>query len=362
MGERLEKPVSPTDAIALAWDWLQQVVQSRHSPLTLTFFSSLTCALLVATLFLVRRRRMRNRPVRPRTILRALFPKGLSGHPSVRADLGYMLLALVGFGAIIAWAVLSYQVLSNAVVGWLVWGFGAGAPTTLPAIVTGGILTLALFLAYELAYWFDHYLKHRVPILWEFHKVHHEATVLTPLTVFRVHPMDALIHSNITAVLTGLTNGAVNYLFGTTTYLYAIQDTNLILVLFLHAYTHLQHSQFWMPASGLLGRIILSPAHHQVHHSADPVNFNKNLGACLAIWDWMFGTLYVPAKRSEKLTFGVDPAPGERAPERVHSIPRSLIVPFLRAFSQLAAMLGIRSPAPPAPATGIADFPGGAGR
>ncbi len=41
----------------------------------------------------------------------------------------------------------------------------------------------------------------------------------------------------------------------------------------------------------MLGRIFVSPAHHQVHHSANPKHFNKNFGSCLALWDWMFGTL-----------------------------------------------------------------------
>ena len=48
-----------------------------------------------------------------------------------------------------------------------------------------------LFLAYELGYWLNHYLSHRIAFLWEFHKVHHSATVLTPLTNFRVHPICA---------------------------------------------------------------------------------------------------------------------------------------------------------------------------
>src|SRR5438094_778580 len=54
------------------------------------------------------------------------------------------------------------------------------------------ILMVALFLALEFAYWFDHYLSHKVPLLWEFHRVHHSAEVLTPFTNSRVHPIDSL--------------------------------------------------------------------------------------------------------------------------------------------------------------------------
>ena len=86
------------------------------------------------------------------------------------------------------------------------------------------IITLALFLAYEFGYWLDHYLKHRVPALWELHKVHHSANVLTPLTVFRLHPLDALIFSNILALATGITNGAVNYAFGKPITMFSIDE------------------------------------------------------------------------------------------------------------------------------------------
>jgi len=36
-----------------------------------------------------------------------------------------------------------------------------------------------------------------VPFLWEFHKVHHSANVLTPITAFRVHPVDTWLFANM---------------------------------------------------------------------------------------------------------------------------------------------------------------------
>ena len=64
---------------------------------------------------------------------------------------------------------------------------------------------------------------------------------------------------------------------------------------FIYVYVHLQHSQVWIAFTGWLGRLFMSPAHHQIHHSSNPAHFNKNLGSCLALWDWMFGTLHVPS-------------------------------------------------------------------
>ena len=236
-------------------------------------------------------------------------------------------------------AVISYQFISNGVIGLLGATFGAVRPTALPEIASRSAITLTLFLAYELAYWIDHYLSHRVPILWEFHKVHHSANVLTPLTVFRVHPVDSLVFANIVAIVTGTANGSMNYMFGVTTYQYAITDGNILLVLFVHAYVHLQHTHLWIPFRGVLGRILQSPAHHQIHHSDNPAHFNKNLGSCLAIWDWLFGTLHIPKKEPEKLSFGIEPGHGD-----VHSLAHSLVDPVLRAASHLTPAPASNSP------------------
>ena len=224
---------------------------------------------------------------------------------------------------------ISYQFLSNAIIAGMVTAFGPVQPSALPDIAVRAIITLILFLAYELGYWFNHYLSHRIPFLWEFHKVHHSATVLTPVTSIRVHPVYAMIFANILAISTAIANGFSNYVFGDTSYQYALSDTNIILVLFIHTYVHLQHTHLWIPMRGLLGHIVMSPAHHQVHHSTNPAHFNKNMGSCLALWDWVFGTLYVPSKEREKLSFGAD---GD--PHHVHTFMGEFVLPFYRAFAQ----------------------------
>jgi sterol desaturase/sphingolipid hydroxylase (fatty acid hydroxylase superfamily) len=77
----------------------------------------------------------------------------------------------------------------------------------------------------------------------EFHKVHHTATVLTPLTNFRVHPVYMCIFLNILAVFTGFAGGIGEYLLGATTHQYGLSENNIILVFFIYVYVHLQHSQ-----------------------------------------------------------------------------------------------------------------------
>ena len=306
--------------------------------------TSLACALTIAVTFVTWQRRRRGRPVSLRAILRALFPRRILTSPSNFADLGYLFFNVFLGGQLLGWTAISYQFLTNGIIGVLAATLGPTTPTTLPAFVERSVITVMLFLAYELGYWLNHYLSHRVPFLWEFHRVHHTATVLTPVTNFRVHPVYTFVFINILAISTAIANGVGNYMFGETAYQYAFSDTNIILVIFIHTYVHLQHTELWIPLSGKLGRVFMSPAHHQLHHSTNPAHFNKNMGSCLALWDWMFGTLYVPGTEPEKLSFGVDPDD-----QSVHTITGAYLDPFVRAAGVVRNAFPKHAPEPSLP-------------
>jgi sterol desaturase/sphingolipid hydroxylase (fatty acid hydroxylase superfamily) len=325
------------DVLAVAEFPYNQLTNKLLSLGSVFSLTSLGCALCLAVGFLAFKRRRKNRRIRLGTLARALFPRRITASPSHSADVGYFFFNVFVFGLVFGWAVLSYQVLTNAVIEGLVGAFGPTQPTFLAGWPARILVTVSLFLAYELGYWIDHYLSHRIPILWEFHKVHHTAHVLTPLTIFRVHPVDGVVNANIIAITMAITNGVVNYALGEIAYQYAVTDRNLIFVLFVHAYLHLQHTHLWIPFTGVLGRVLASPAHHQVHHSTNPIHFNKNLGSCLSIWDWVFGTLHVPNKEPERLTFGIERADGSR--EDDHAITSRLIGPVWRTFSHVRTML-----------------------
>lgn len=324
-----------------AWSTLLQVLERLTGPLlsfgSMLSLTSLACALCIAVAFIAVRLRRRKRPIRLRVITRALFPRRIASHASTGIDVSYLIFNTFIFGAMFGWALLSFGMISHGAIGVLTSAFGTPAATALPEFATRVLLTVVLFLAYEFCYWLHHYLCHRVPFLWEFHKVHHTANVLTPITVFRVHPVDTWLFANMMAIVVGAANGVANYALGVTAYQYALTDTNLILVVFIHVYIHFQHSHLWIAFRGLAGRVLISPAHHQVHHSTNPVHFNKNLGSCLAVWDWMFGTLHVPAKAPERLNFGVAPAGCD-----AQTITEAYIASFPRAAQ---AMRGALPPA-----------------
>ena len=296
---------------------------------------SLAAALVIAVLWLSWRRAARGRRIRPGLIWRALFPRWLTRSASTRADFGFMLLNVFALGGLIGWALLSGQTVTHWTVAQLARHLGPGGWLRLDHRLALVGFTLISFLVYELAYWLNHYVSHEVPFLWAFHRVHHAAETLTPVTVFRVHPVDTLVFFNMIAVIGGLVDGVMVYALGWRAGSPSVGGANVILLAFIFLTVHLQHSHVWIAFTGGWGKIFASPAHHQIHHATDPAYFGKNLGSCLALWDWVFGTLRVPDKARMPITYGVEPEG-----ERLHGITDSLLTPFKRAVLVQAAAVG----------------------
>jgi len=298
--------------------------------------ASLLSALCIAITFLLLSRRPGKKDVKYKVMRRALFP-GWLRRASFRADVWFLLFNLFASAVLFGWTVISAQFISDTVAVVLADIFGVLPKTGLNDFTSRVIVTVSLFLAYEFAYWIDHYLSHRIPLLWEFHKVHHTAEVLSPLTNFRVHPVDSVVFYNILGIIVGTTGGALSYLqLGSP---FAVGGANVIFVAFLFITAHLQHSHVWIAVTGPLGRVILSPAHHQIHHSDNPIHFDKNFGSCLSLWDWLFGTLYVPERKRERLTFGI----GTRARTH-HTAMGCLVMPFVRACERLRPTVLVEEP------------------
>ncbi len=268
--------------------------------------------------------RQSKRPVPIRALMRALLPSRLWRSESGRADLLFTLFNVFLGMMLFGWAIVGQAAVASWTSQALFPLLGTGhAPISSPAAVAA-ITTIALFLAYELAYWADHYLSHKLPFLWQFHQVHHSAESLSLATNFRVHPVDTIVFYNLVAVFTGLTAGLLDLAFGRGALPFAIAGSNVLLLAAAVLLTHLHHSHLWISFGERWGRVLLSPAHHQIHHSADPAHHDRNFGNSLAIFDWLFGTLYVPAAKRESLSFGV--------PEldyHPHCLVRSFYMPFV---------------------------------
>ncbi|PTT46345.1 sterol desaturase family protein [Aeromonas sp. HMWF016] len=157
---------------------------------------------------------------------------------------------------------------------------------------------------------FVHYWLHRVfhsRWLWEFHKVHHSATVLVPPTASRIHLVEKLSEILLKGCALALYSGAFYWLCGSSVRPYTLFGVSYLVLIFNSLAANLRHSHIWLSFGPRLEHIFNSPAQHQIHHSRDPRHFNHNFGINLSLWDWWYGTLYVTNHQPEPLTFGVGP-------------------------------------------------------
>lgn len=249
-----------------------------------------------------------------RGYLRYVFPKEIWTHRSAVLDYKYYVLTQIvltnlRFGSFVVGLIAILHVSDG--VTWLVgWFLGpAPAPTapTWPAIIS---FTLLLTAGVDFAGFFSHYLNHRVPLLWEFHKVHHAADVLTPFSAFRAHPVDQLLEFLFRMIVTAALTGAYAYFYGS-----GIKELSVLnysaITFFAHLTIHLRHSH--VPIGyGPLSALLVSPVMHQLHHSNTRRHFDKNFGLVFSVWDRLFGSRYVPA-RDENWNLGLPPESGKYA-------------------------------------------------
>lgn len=212
--------------------------------------------------------------------------------------------------------------------------FGVVEQSVLPYFVIVLLFTLVVFFAEDFNRFFLHLCYHRIPLLWEFHKVHHSAKVLTPFTLYRIHPLEIIISRAGSVLVLGVVTGIFVYLFPGQLSALEILGVDLLGFMFNALGANLRHSH--IPFSfGKLDKWFISPHMHQLHHSQLTHHHDKNYGSCFAIWDRLFGSLYIPA-RDESLLFGCAQG-GE------HTLQSQWFSPFKRVYGKFVRQSKIQS-------------------
>ena len=149
--------------------------------------------------------------------------------------------------------------------------------------------TISIFVFSDFTRYWLHRFLHTIPFLWEFHKVHHSAKVLTPITFYRVHPVENFLFGLRYSLSIGFVTGIFIYLFGAMIDIYMVLGVNIFLFIFSLFGSNLRHSHVAFSYGKYIEKWLLSPKQHQIHH--DKKHFNKNYGGYIAIWDRVFGSL-----------------------------------------------------------------------
>jgi sterol desaturase/sphingolipid hydroxylase (fatty acid hydroxylase superfamily) len=161
------------------------------------------------------------------------------------------------------------------------------------------ILVALLLLDSFSAYW-AHRLMHVVPVLWRVHRVHHADTSLDVSTTFRNHPLELLITVPVAALVVLLIGAPASVVVAAQTIFIAAKMW--------------QHADIRLPLSleRTLGRILVTPAIHQIHHGRERDLHDSNFGDSIVLWDQHFGTFHPPGPIAK---VGLD---GQRArPDRL---------------------------------------------
>lgn len=180
-------------------------------------------------------------------------------------------LALLNYFILVMLGPLLYKLASD-VIG--IYQFGIlkqlGASNTTSFVVL--LLSLEFF-----AYWF-HRASHAYPWLWRLHAVHHSDTEQDVTTTQRHHPIEILLLSVLSLPLVLLLGPDMSVLIA-----YSI---------FHGMVSTLSHANlsFGRTMNEALGRLLVTPDFHRVHHSIDRQFTDSNFGTICSVFDHLFGT------------------------------------------------------------------------
>lgn len=177
---------------------------------------------------------------------------------------------------------------------------------------------IVFFLLSDFIQWSVHNLLHRVDFLWQFHKVHHSVKEMGFAAHLRYHFMETVVYNSF------------KYLGLVMLFNFDLKNAFLI-----HGVTiligHLNHANLdW--DYGPLKYILNNPKMHIWHHAKElPASHPKgmNFGISLSLWDYIFGTDYIPhSGRDIALGFDDD----DNYPQ---GFMTQLVEPFKKLFSSL---------------------------
>lgn len=211
----------------------------------------------------------------------------------------------------------------------------AGLPQTATLTQAFGF-TLILFLLDDFSRFLLHWLMHKIPLLWAFHQVHHSAEVLTPFSVYRIHPVESALYALRMVVVQGLSIGIGTALFGINLTMLDILGANLFIFGFNLLGANLRHSHVWFVWPSWLQHWLICPAQHQMHHGRQVKYYDCNFGTCLSIWDKLFFSFKLaPKVKPYRLEFGLAKTPSKSA----HKLTNLYFLPFKYAWLSLVSFL-----------------------
>ena len=209
--------------------------------------------------------------------------------------------------------------------------FKLGMYSNIPFWIAATLFTITYFLIDDWSRFIVHSALHKIPFLWEFHKFHHSAETLTPLTVTRTHPFEGMIFILRSAITQGVSIAIFVFLFGQQITLITVLGVNISVIFFHSLGSNLRHSHIAIRYPIFIEKYLMSPAQHQLHHSSKKEHFDKNFGVALSIWDRLNGSFM--HSKIDQFKFGI----GRETGEYTKSLANMYLSPFKYILRKVAS-------------------------
>ena len=233
--------------------YIETISENFFDPKKRVFFGYLLSAFVISFLWLtiVKKEKIKQ-------TINKIFDKKVFMSKSSQAD--YILFLL----NIIILMFLSPLLISQLAIAHIVFEYLHSQTILMPLNIETNIFwiiptffTLCYFILDDFTKYITHALMHKVPVLWEIHKTHHSARTLTPLTIFRTHPIEGVIFVIRSAFTQGIVISTFYYVYGGNITFVTILGANLFSFWFHLFGSNLRHSHIKLNYWNWLEKILI---------------------------------------------------------------------------------------------------------
>jgi sterol desaturase/sphingolipid hydroxylase (fatty acid hydroxylase superfamily) len=148
-------------------------------------------------------------------------------------------------------------------------------------------------LVYEMCYWLQHWLAHKVRLLWCLHSPHHAPQSMNMFVGFNHSFLETLFYMPFTLGFVPAVLGVHPAVIAVLTFVDIIWGNTI------HVSDNVV-ARRW----GLLERFMQTPSYHRVHHARNTRYMDTNYNSITLLGDWLMGTLQ-PLDDREPVEFGI---------------------------------------------------------
>ena len=146
---------------------------------------------------------------------------------------------------------------------------------------------------YEMCYWLQHWLAHKVRLLWCLHSPHHAPESMHLFVGFNHSFLETIFYMPFTL-------GFIPAVLGVDPWFIAIITiVDVVWGNMLHMSDKVVERRW-----GILEKFMQTPSYHRVHHARNPMYKDRNYNSITLLGDWLMGTL-VPLDDEEPVDFGI---------------------------------------------------------